>query len=145
MRHRFILATVLLSVSLLGGCGKIKKGQECNTFIDKVNTSLQEIERASKAKGDDDTAVAADMRKLADLYQQLAADVAALDISTPELKQSAKEYQEMAKRASATARRVAEAIETKDLQKATAAQKEFDAIVKQEDQLVGKINSFCQS
>jgi hypothetical protein len=51
----------------------------------------------------------------------------------------------MAKRAAETARQVADAVETNNADKAQAAQKEFDGIVKEEDQLVNNINSFCQA
>lgn len=142
-RSRFAFA--LLAVSLfLAGCGKFKKTKECNAFIEKVNTAIKEIEQHSASKAGDDAQVISEMKKLADLYDQLAKDVGALDITTPELKKHAGDYQAMCTKAATTARQVATAIETKNADQADTAQKEFDKIVKQEDDLVNQINGFCQ-
>jgi len=89
--------------------------------------------------------VVAEMKKLGELYDQLAKDVGALDITTADLKKHATAYQEMCTKAANTARQVASAIETKNADQADSAQKEFDSIVKQEDDLVNQINSFCQA
>jgi len=144
VQYRSTALAVLLSVPVLAGCGRFKRTKECNAFIDKVNTSLKRIEVQTTSAGGDEGADVATMRKLADLYQALGKDIAALQITTPELEQSATEYRQMANSAEDTARRVANAIEKKDLEQATAAQKQFDAIVKQEDQLITRINELCQ-
>ena len=86
-----------------------------------------------------------DPQKVAELYDQLAKDVGSQEITTKELKTHATEYQAMASKAAATARQVAQAIETQNSDQAENAQKEFDKIVKQEDELVNKINTFCQA
>ena len=146
MRQRFVLAAFAVSAALmLTGCGKFKKTKECNAFIEKVNTSIKEIEQNSASKGGDDAQVISAMKKLGDLYDQLAKDVGALDVSTPELKAHATNYREMCTKAASTARQVATAIETKNPEQADTAQKEFDRIVKQEDDLVNQINTFCQA
>ncbi|HEY6560286.1 MAG TPA: hypothetical protein VI072_23545 [Polyangiaceae bacterium] len=145
MRARgYVFLLALLAVPA-AGCGKMKKTTECNAFIEKVNTSLKEIEKHTNTKGTDQKAAAQDMKKLAGLYDKLAADVAALAVTTQDLKKHSDDYQAMAKKAAETARQVAEAVETNNLEKAQTAQKEFDTIVKQEDQLVNNINSFCQA
>ena len=145
MRARGYLFLLALLAVPAAGCGKMKKTTECNAFIEKVNTSLKEIEKHTNTKGTDQKAAAQDMKKLAGLYDKLASDVAALGVTTPDLKKHSDEYQAMAKKAAATARQVAEAVETNNLEKAQTAQKEFDTIVKQEDQLVNNINTFCQA
>jgi uncharacterized protein YoxC len=146
MRNRFVVALAVVALSFTAtGCGKFKKTKECNAFIDKVNTSIKEIEQHSASKGTDDTQVVAEMKKLGELYDQLAKDVGALDITTPDLKKHATAYQEMCTKAANTARQVASAIETKNADQADSAQKEFDTIVKQEDDLVNQINTFCQA
>jgi hypothetical protein len=146
MRRRCLAySTVLVSAALALGCGKMKKSSECNSFIEKVNTSLKEIEKHTNSKGTDQKAAAQDMKQLAGLYEKLATDVAALGITTPDLKKHSGDYQAMAKKAADTARQVAEAVETNNLDKAQSAQKEFDDIVKKEDQLVNNINNFCQA
>jgi hypothetical protein len=146
MRIRPVLAVLLLAVACFGsGCGKFKKTKECNAFIEKVNTAIKEIEQHSASKAGDDAQVISEMKKLADLYDQLARDVGALDITTPDLKKHAMEYQGMCTKAAQTARQVASAIETKNADQADNAQKEFDKIVKEEDDLVNQINGFCQA
>src|SRR5690242_1832072 len=96
-----VIAGLAVSAS---GCGKMKKTSECNAFIDKVNTSLKEIEKHTSSRGTDQKSAAADMKKLADLYDKLGADVGALSVTTPELKKHAGDYQAMAKKAASTAR-----------------------------------------
>jgi hypothetical protein len=71
--------------------------------------------------------------------------VGAIDITTPDLKKSATEYQGMCTRAATTARAVATALENKNADQGVAAQKEFDKVVKEEDELVNKINTYCQA
>ncbi|MEZ4219575.1 MAG: hypothetical protein R3B13_01520 [Polyangiaceae bacterium] len=144
MRRAFVLFLPLLCLSLTG-CGKIKKTKECAAFIDKVNASLKVIEQHTNTSGKDDAKAVADMKKLGELYETLANDVGGIEITTGDLKTHVDEYKGMATKAAGAARQVAEAIETKNPDKAATAQKEFDAIVKQEDELVNKINTFCQA
>lgn len=141
--QRSLVMLLCLGALALSGCGKFKRAKECNAFIDKVNAALKEIEkRTSTPEGDEKVAVS-EMRELAKLYEKLSQDIAALGITTAELKKQATEYQQMATKAAATARQVADAIEGKDIDKATQAQKQFDLIVKEEDQLVSSINGLC--
>ncbi len=139
-----LASVMLLAVVVSVGCGKDAKIEECNAFIDKVNTSLKKIEAQTSAEVKDDKAAAAEMRQLADQYDKLASQVAGLEITTAELRTQALEYQKMANAAASAARDVATAIETKDPEKAKGAQAEFDKIVKHEDGLVSRINKFCQ-
>ncbi|MBK7579109.1 MAG: hypothetical protein IPI67_02795 [Myxococcales bacterium] len=146
MRKRIVLAAFAITAAFsLTGCGKFKKTKECNAFIEKVNTAIKEIEQHSASKGGEDAQVISEMKKLGELYDQLAKDVGALDVSTAELKAHSANYQQMCTKAASTARQVATAIETKNPDQAESAQKEFDKIVKQEDDLVNQINTFCQA
>ena len=139
-----LACVALLALAPLIGCEKGRKIDECNGFIDKVNSSLKQIEAQTGTEVQDDAAAATEMRQLADQYDKLASQVGGLDITTKELKAQVVEYQKMANAAAGAARQVATAIDTKDIDKAKAAQKQFDTIVKQEDALVSKINTFCQ-
>lgn len=142
LRHLAAAGVIALSLT---GCGKIKKTSECNTFIDKVNTSLKEIEKHTSTKAENEAQTISGMKRLGELYDQLAKDVGAIEIATPDLKKQVGDYQAMAQKAAATSREVASAVEAKDGDKIDKAQKEFDQIVKQEDELVNKINSYCQA
>ena len=139
-----MLKIALLTLPLLG-CGKMKKTQECNAFIDKVNTSLPEIQKAANTNSDDPKASAAAMRKVAELYDKLGTDISGQEIGTAELKKFSTEYNQMCAKASGAAKKVAEAFETTDLAKAESAKKELDEVEKQEDTLVDSINKFCQT
>ncbi len=143
--RRSLLVLVLCAAFAATGCAKMKKTKECNAFIGKVNTALKEIEKHTNTTGQDDAKAIAEMRKLGELYEALAKDVGALELTTDDLKSHATEYQTMANKAASTARQVAQAIETKNAQQADQAKEEFDKIVKQEDELVGKINTLCQA
>jgi hypothetical protein len=139
-----MLIIALLTLPLVG-CGKMKKTQECNAFIDKVNTSLPEIQKAANTNSDDPKASAAAMRKVAELYDKLGADIGGQEIGTEDLKKFATQYNQMCAKASGAAKKVAEAFETTDLAKAESAKKELDEVEKQEDTLVDSINKFCQT
>jgi hypothetical protein len=143
--RRFVFLLIPIAALTLSGCGKIKKTKECAAFIDKVNASLKVIEQHTNTAGKDDAKAVADMKKLGELYETLSSDVGGIEITTVDLKTHVTEYQGMATKAAAAARQVADAIETKNPEKADKAQKEFDTIVKQEDELVGKINTYCQA
>jgi hypothetical protein len=142
LRHTIALVLVALATA---GCGKIKKTSECNTFIDKVNASLKEIEKHTSTKAENDAQTISGMKTLGQLYEQLGKDVGAIEITTAEFKKHVTDYQQMAARAASTSRDVAAAVEAKDGEKIDKAQKDFDQIVKDEDELVNKINSFCQA
>src|SRR5688572_14922040 len=86
-----MLMIALLTLPLVG-CGKMKKTQECNAFIDKVNTSLPEIQKAANTNSDDPKASAAAMRKVAELYDKLGADIGGQEIGTENLKKFSTEY-----------------------------------------------------
>jgi hypothetical protein len=139
-----VIVFALLTTALVG-CGKMKKTQECNAFIDKVNTSLPEIQKAANTNSDDPKASAAAMRKVAELYDKLGTDISGQQIGTEEMKKYAGEYHQMCTKASGAAKKVAEAFETSDLAKAESAKKELDEVEKQEDTLVDNINKFCQT
>jgi len=139
MQNRFALFAFFGIVAFLFACGAVKKTQECNALIEKINSAQQEAEKVTSSSEPS----AADMKKFADLLDKLATDIKGMDISTEELKGYANEYGEMASKTGLAARKVAEALETKDLEKANAAQKEFQGISGKEDALVDKINTFC--
>jgi hypothetical protein len=143
MRGRALLLTMIAWLAL-SGCNRARKAEECSRFIDKVNGALRQIEHNTQTEAQDDSAAVAEMRRLADQYDTLANDVGALKISSRELRAQALEYRRMANSAASAARHVATAVESKDIQEATDAQNAFDQIVKQEDQLVARINDFCQ-
>lgn len=139
MRNGLLFVAFVGLVAPLFACGAAKKAQECNAVIEKINAAQQEAE---KMKPSAETAPG-DVKKVADLFDKLSKDLGAMDISNKELKGFVTEYQGMSSKAAAAARKLAEAVEAKDLAKIQAATTEMNAATGPEDQLVQKINGFC--
>lgn len=95
-------ASLSVTVSVTG-CGA--KGAECSSFIGVINRDGEALRKASiprpKASPMD---MATTMRATADAADTLAADVAKVSLTTPELKQISTDYQSMAKDAAGAAR-----------------------------------------
>ena len=104
------LATLAALASLaslsVAGCGT--KGAECSAFIGVINRDGEALRKASiprpKASPKD---TATTMRATADAADTLAADVAKVSLTAPELKQISTDYQSMAKDAAGAARELA--------------------------------------
>jgi septal ring factor EnvC (AmiA/AmiB activator) len=132
------VALVGLAAPLLA-CGAAKKVTECNAVIEKINAAQQEAE---KLKPSAET-TPQDVKKVAELFEKLSTDLRAMELSTAELKGFVTEYQGMSDKAAAAARKLAAAVEQKDLAKVEAATKDMNAATAPEDALVQKINGFC--
>jgi hypothetical protein len=87
----------------------------------------------------------ADLKKMADAMDKVAADAAAVKLTIPELQKYSADYQNMAKEVAKAAREMAAAAEAKDPEKINTAQATMEKAVKQEDPLVDSINKFCQA
>ncbi len=110
-----------------------------------LNEQLAVIETGSKGWSNTDKDAIAEMRTLAAQYDTLASEVGKLPLKDARLLGFSSDYRVMANSAASAARKMAEAIEGKDLTAATAAQTTFNEIVKREDELVARINEFCQA
>jgi hypothetical protein len=135
-------AAVLLSLSLTG-CSGIKKARECQELVTSINKGVVALEAVGKNKGGSDAAVVANLRKMADGYDKLAADTGAIVISTADLAAQANQYTGLAKGSAQAARDFANAIEAKDAAKAKAAEKTFDKLADEEGKLVDGMNKTC--
>lgn len=124
------------------GCARRTRILQCNRFIDKVNTSLKEINRYTNTRVDDPK-LAANMQTLSKLFQQLAKDIDAMQITAPELSPHTKRYREMCEESAAAARHLADAVSKDDIAEAKAADKEFKRVVKSEGELIREINTVC--
>ena len=130
---------VLLS---LVGC-KGTRHEECRVFVYTVNTRLQEIDRVAAEGAAARNVDAADMRRLAGLYEQLAEKSGAISIRSPDLNGMREQYRTMVLDAARLARAIADALDAKQLDAAMKAQERFTAVVSREDELVSRVNSFC--
>lgn len=119
--------------------------EECNAFIDTVNSAVRRIEALSAGKGDEDDVIADKMRKIAEAWDSVARDVERIHVASNELRDSARRYVSMCKNAAASARKVAAALESKNAEDGMAAQESFDSVVKEEDVLVDQVNQICMA
>jgi hypothetical protein len=140
---RALLAAVALLAFAVGGCGRQRRARECNTFIDKVNGALKEINRYTDTNGVDNAAIVRNMTELSRRYRQLAGDIDEMHIQTPDLKRGTDEYRSMARAAAAAASHMAEAFQNKDVAESKSAEGEFQAVVNREHALIARINATC--
>ncbi len=124
------------------GCARRKRILECNRFIEKVNGSLGEINKYTNTPVDDPK-LAGNMRTLSKLFEQLAKDIDAMQITAPELAPETKRYRDMCEHSATAARHLADAVSKDDVKEAKAADKEFKSVVKDESDLIRKINAVC--
>jgi hypothetical protein len=139
---RFGALLVAGSVALVAsaGCGP-SKVSECNRLVEVVNTGVASLDQGMKATSDP-TGVA-DLRSMADAMDKAAADAKKVELSIKELKDFSERYQVMARDVAKSARAMADAVDSKDTAKMTAAQSDMEKAVKTEDPLVEGINKFC--
>lgn len=81
---------------------------------------------------------------MAERYDDLAARIDALTLSSPELVPRAERYQKLAKEAARALRDVASAVEQGDAEAARRRRVEFDDIARGEAPLVADINTLCR-
>jgi len=144
MRSSYIVAGLFLVGGIVAGtavCGQ-KKVTECNSLIKVINTGVQSLEKGSKAA--DDPSGVVELKAMADAMDKVAGDAAKVELTVPELKKFADDYQKMAKEVAAAAREMATAADEKAPAKVSSAQERMEKAVKEEDPLVDGINKFCQ-
>jgi hypothetical protein len=124
------------------GC-HASRSQDCERFVTSVNEVLSQIDKHVSAQDGGDITNVNDMRKLASLYETLGERIANMHLSNPDLVRDANSYHAMVKMAAIAATQVANALSVDDLEKALAAQRQFTALVAEEDAVVRRINGFC--
>jgi hypothetical protein len=117
--------------------------KECTAFTGKVNETLRKVLELTQRQSSSQSDLVSDMDELAATYDRLAVDIGALDLQSKTLEKYATEYREMCAKAASAARQVGNAVRTKNAKQAESAEKDFDKIVKQEDELVDRINRLC--
>ena len=121
---------------------------QCERFIDVSTAGLKKIEDV------DSPDPAKDATTSAKLFDALAADVAKIGITDPELKKLSDQYVTMIKDAATTQRALGKLLgkadpatpkAEKDLEKELGVlEKQVDKYVKTEDTLVDKMNDYCK-
>src|ERR1700733_1319302 len=101
---RSLFRKVVLVVGLgaaLVACGQ-KKVTECNSLIAVINTNVQGLEKNPKVEGE--TNGAAELKAMADAMDKVAMDAGKVEVTIPDLKKIATEYQALAKDVAKAAR-----------------------------------------
>ncbi len=128
--------------------GQAEKRKECNRFILAINDNATAMRKhtgkSEVADPSEHDAAAASRLELAKLYDRVSSTVGAFELNDPQLVIYAGEYKKVARDAAAQARRAGTALKKDDVEKANAAQKEFNAAVKKENQLLLAITGYCR-
>ncbi len=136
-------AGLSLTALLLGsGCSSFRKQGQCKKLVDAINTGSKKSDLSVNGGGDPKKE-ASILRQKADVFDSIAADIKKLDISAPDLKAPTLQYMDLLTAASKTARDVANAYDKADAARARAGIDSFNKIVKEEGDLVTKINTVC--
>jgi hypothetical protein len=117
--------------------------RECVTFVDTINAVLVEIERLTKRRDASDDGKR-DLEQLSALYEKLHQRVTRLELEAKELRAFASEYLRMIRKVQKSLKVVVEALDREDVARAEKAQVDFLEIVALEDDLVDRINAFCE-
>lgn len=141
MRRWVPLVTALIS---LPSCHNATKETECARFVELVNGSLVEINRHTRIQGLDGPRMVTEMTKLASLYDELAAAIGRLPLSTTALSTQAEDYRRMAQSAASAARHLATAVSEADPKALSVADHEFKAVVEREAKLIEAIDAECK-
>lgn len=141
MNRGLWLPALALAVAA-SGCARRKRLLECTRFIDKTNASLKEINKYTNTPVHDPK-LAANMRTLSKLFEQLAKDIDAMHISSPALAPETKRYRDMCEHSATAARHLADAVSHKNVAEAKTAEHEFKHVVKDESDLIQRINKVC--
>jgi hypothetical protein len=122
--------------------GDSSKADECNALIGVINKGVEALGNAH-AEGDDSGA--GELRRMSELMVGVGQDVNKVELTHPQLKQYAREYQSMCAEVARASRDMAAAAEAKDIKRLTDAQAALEKAVKREDPLVDSINAYCQA
>ena len=125
------------------GCGNNKKINECNVLVGVINDAVQKI-RTHASNDPDGGNNMQQLRLLADEMEVVAVEAEKAELSFPELRKFADEYQQMAKEVAASAHELATAYDKVDIEGITKAQTRMDKAVKREDPLVEALNNYCR-
>jgi len=132
------LCTVVLACV---ACGRIEGTRQCQALVATVNPALDAIDQRRKTTGSDPRASS----RIADRYDRLAHDVAALPFSNPELQRLAVEYAGQFHQTAAMLRVLSPSSPGPDAAAGSRARAELASIVQREKALVRRIGQLCQA
>jgi len=131
---RYLAPSMCLAFAafLASGCGEITKVQECGAVIDSINSNAGVFKESDGNERD-----AKKLDEQVKKYEEFEKKLGEVKVTDAELKASVGEYREMIlKMASLTK-------DIKDPTKAEGLEKRSKEITDKEDELVKKINGYC--
>ena len=127
------------------GCSKFQTARECGNFVETIKAwKGQAPAPVASASALTPSVASVESRALAERYDDLAARIDRLHLTSPDLVPRAIRYQKLARGAAAALRDVAEAVEKGDAEGARRRRVEFDDISRGEAPLVVDINDVCR-
>lgn len=140
-RRSSLLAAVLASAT--AACGNLER--ECHLVTTRANTFIAEGERIAPRVAASPEDTAREALDTAARYDRLAADLAAIEIGTSELRVEVDRYRALAERSASSLRAVARALSDSDFDTARRKRVELAAATKTEElPIVAKINQICR-
>jgi hypothetical protein len=135
------VAVPLLLLCAGTACGRLDR--ECRAFSTRANSFIADG-AGHRPKPDASPAdTAREALATASRYDRLAADLAALDVQSSELRPEVDAYRALAERSATSLRDVAKALGDNDFDTARRKRVELDTAAKGEGPLVAKINAIC--
>jgi hypothetical protein len=125
----------------LSACGRLER--DCRRVTTRANAFIADNEHLRPKPDASPADTAREALETARRYDRLAADLAAIDIGSSELKPEVDQYRALAERSAASLRSVAKALGDSDFDTARRKRVELDAAAKGEGPLVAKINAIC--
>jgi len=141
--HRARVGSPAVLVALVAclACGRLER--ECRAVSESANAFIAESERLRpRANATPEETVKAELATAA-RYDRLAADLAALELESSELRREVEQYRALAEHSAQALRAVARALEQNDFEAARKKRIELDAAARGEAPLVERINVVC--
>jgi hypothetical protein len=135
-----VRATVLGLALLLGaGCDRMREVKRCRTLARQVNTSLDNIEAASKPGP-----TRAGYQAIASEYDAIAHGLDGFDAGAPELQRVVGEYAALARNSARQSTAFADALAAGNGASAMLASRELERLARHEKLLVTRIDEECR-
>jgi hypothetical protein len=143
--RRFAGGVRCASLALLlfgaGACGRLER--DCRSFSTRANAFIAVGAGHRPTPGASPADTAREALATAARYDRLAADLAAIDVQSSELRPEVEQYRALAERSASSLRDVAKALGDNDFDTARRKRVELDRAAQGEGPLVAKINAIC--
>ena len=128
----------LCLLAAASGCARFERISECTELTQTVNEHMTELDAVAKAKESPQS-----FAKLADGYEKLADEVAALPVAKGAASAQVAEYVGILRSASKSSRETSAALKAGE--KTDAQRKELDRLARKDKLSAQKLDVYCQS